>query len=134
MKLCEKPLPNPAKKCYDEYNCPAVWKLPYSYRYTFPYTRRSGMNGRKKVKFNGKLKSYMQWPLIMTVFLILMDFLVYCIDIKAGLVVSAFTVVYLIIALVLLLHYKPNIMNEMIYFATQYGQVQKKLLEEFDIP
>ena len=47
---------------------------------------------------------------------------------------SAFTVVYLIIALVLLLHYKPNIMNEMIYFATQYGQVQKKLLEEFDIP
>lgn len=92
------------------------------------------MNGRKKVKFNGKLKSYMQWPLIMTVFLILMDFLVYCIDIKAGLVVSAFTVVYLIIALVLLLHYKPNIMNEMIYFATQYGQVQKKLLEEFDIP
>ena len=53
------------------------------------------MNGRKKVKFNGKLKSYMQWPLIMTVFLILMDFLVYCIDIKAGLVVSALSLIHI---------------------------------------
>lgn len=96
--------------------------------------RRIGMNGKKKIKFSGKLKSYMQWPLIMTIFLIIMNILVYCVNLKAGLVVSVFSVIYLIIALFLMLHFKPNIMNEMIYFATQYGQVQKKLLEEFEIP
>lgn len=89
---------------------------------------------KKKVKFSGKLRSYMQWPLLMMIFLLIMNILVYFINAKAGLLVSAFSIVYIIFAVILLLHYKPHIINEMIYFATQYGQIQKKLLEEFEIP
>lgn len=92
------------------------------------------MKKKRKIKFSGKLKSYMQWPLFMVLFLMVMNLLVYFVNIKAGLIVSMFGVAYCIIALFLSLHYKPGIMNEMIYFATQYGQVQKKLLEEFEIP
>jgi c-di-AMP phosphodiesterase-like protein len=89
---------------------------------------------KKKVKFSGKLKSYMQWPLILVGFLVIMNLLVYLVNRKAGVVVSIFSLIYIVIAIFLLTHYKPNIMNEMIYFATQYGQVQKKLLDEFEIP
>lgn len=92
------------------------------------------MKRKKKVRFSGKLKSYMEWPLIMGIFLVIMDVLVYCISVKAGVLVSVFTVVYLVAALMLLMYYRPNILDEMIYFATQYGQIQKKILEEFEIP
>lgn len=92
------------------------------------------MKKKRKIKFSGKLKSYMQWPLFMILFLLLMNVLIYLVNVKAGLIVSFFGVIYSATALFLLLHYKPSIMNEMIYFATQYGQVQKKLLEEFEIP
>lgn len=78
---------------------------------------------KKKVKFSGKLRSYMQWPLLMMIFLLIMNILVYFINAKAGLLVSAFSIVYIIFAVILLLHYKPHIINEMIYFATQYGQI-----------
>ena len=92
------------------------------------------MKKKRKIKFSGKLKSYMQWPLFMVLFLMVMNLLVYLVNVKAGLIVSVFGVVYCFIAVFLSLHYKPGIMNEMVYFATQYGQVQKKLLEEFEIP
>ena len=92
------------------------------------------MKKNSKIKFSGKLKSYMQWPVVMVLFLVLMNITVYFVNTKAGILVSCFTALYVIMVLVMLFHYKPNIMNEMIYFATQYGQVQKTLLEEFAIP
>lgn len=76
----------------------------------------------------------MRLPLIMLLFLVLMNVIVYVINAKAGAVVSAFGVVYVIMILVMWFHFKPNIMNEMISFATQYGQIQKTILKEFDIP
>ncbi|MDY3918716.1 MAG: DHH family phosphoesterase [Candidatus Limivivens sp.] len=89
---------------------------------------------KKKVQYKGKLKSYLQWPLVMIFFLLIMNTAVYFVNVKAGFVVSVFFLLYMVVALVLLLHYKPNIMNEMISFATQYGQIQKTLLNEFSIP
>lgn len=92
------------------------------------------MPGKNKVKFGGKLNSYMQWPFLMLFFLVVMNVTVYFVDLKAGILVSVFSVLYLVVLLGLQMHYKPSIMNEMIYFASQYGQIQKKLLEDFSIP
>lgn len=92
------------------------------------------MNKKKKVRHSGKLKSYMQWPVIMVLFFLIMNVAVYFLDVKAGLVVSVFFVLYAVMVLVMRFHYRPSIMNEMISFATQYGQIQKTLLNEFSIP
>lgn len=92
------------------------------------------MKKRKKVQYSGRLKAYMQWPLVMIAFLVIMDTVITLVNGKAGLIAVCFSAVYGIIMLVMLLHYKPSIMNEMISFATQYGQIQKTLLNEFTIP
>ncbi len=92
------------------------------------------MKKKKKIQYSGKLKSYMQWPVIMVLFFLIMNVAVYFLDVKAGLVVSVFFVLYAVMVLVMRFHYKPSIMNEMISFATQYGQIQKTLLNEFSIP
>ena len=76
----------------------------------------------------------MQWPVIMVLFFLIMNVAVYFLDVKAGLVVSVFFVLYAVMVLVMRFHYRPSIMNEMISFATQYGQIQKTLLNEFSIP
>lgn len=92
------------------------------------------MKKREKIYYKGKLKSYLQWPLIVGIFLLLMNGIVYFLDLRAGVVVSAFLVLYIILMSVLLLGYRPFILNEMVSFATKYGQIQKMLLKEFEIP
>ena len=92
------------------------------------------MDEKKKVRFQGKLNTYIQWPIAVVFFLLLLNVCVYFVDTKAGIVVSGLSLVYTVILLAIWLHYRPNIMNEMIYFAAQYGQVQKNLLEQFAIP
>ena len=91
------------------------------------------MRKKEKIQYKGRLKSYLQWPVVMILFLLAMNIVVYVADLKAGLVTSVFLLVYSVIMLVVLFRYKPNIMNEMISFATQYGQIQKTLLNEFSI-
>lgn len=88
----------------------------------------------KKIKIKGQLKLYMQWPMILLVLLGIMNGLVYRMNWKAGTTVSVFLLVYLMIVVFLYFHSRAVIINELISFATQYGQVQKSLLKEFIVP
>lgn len=87
-----------------------------------------------KIKIKGQLKFYMQWPFILTILLVIMGILVFIVNAKAGTLVSVFVAVYILIVVFLYFHSRAVIMNELISFATQYGQVQKVLLKEFIVP
>lgn len=88
----------------------------------------------KSIKLKGRLKSTLIWPMLLTVFLVIMNIAVYFSNIQAGLTVTAFTVVYFIVVTVSYFYHKARLMNELIDFATQYGTVQKKLLSDFELP
>ena len=87
-----------------------------------------------KIRIKGQLKFYMQWPLILTILLVIMDILVFTVNRRAGASVSIFIAAYILIVVFLYFHSRAVIMNELISFATQYGQVQKTLLKEFIVP
>ena len=89
---------------------------------------------KTKIKYKGKLKSYMQWPVVFLVILAIMNVAVYTVSVKAGLVVSGFLALFGVLTLLLIFRHRPLILNDLISFATQYGQVQKTLLDEFSIP
>ena len=89
---------------------------------------------KSKIKLKGQLRNYMYWPLILTILLAIINIPAYMIDIKTGALFSGFIVLYFIIVLIAYLYNKPVILNELINFATQYGTVQKKLLDEFELP
>lgn len=89
---------------------------------------------KDKIKLKGQLKSYMRWPLIMTLLLIIMDVMLYMVNLKAGAIATGFTAVYVVAAVLLYFHRRPSILNELISFATQYGQVQKNLMQNFALP
>ena len=89
----------------------------------------------KNLRVTGKLKTYLEWPLALIFLWAAMVILLFWRQgTKAGLIGLSFAVVYVVITLILYLGSTPRLMNEMIDFATQYGQVQKKLLEEFNLP
>ena len=89
---------------------------------------------KNSVKLKGRLKSYMQYSIYLGIVLILVDVGVFLIDARAGLLVAAFTLFYFAIVAFMLLYNRPVIMNELISFATHYGQIQKKLLRELELP
>ncbi len=82
----------------------------------------------------GQWKNYMYWPLMLTILLVLMNMPLYYFDKKAGICVSVFSALYFFVVLGVFLANKSMLRNEVISFATQYGTVQKKLLNEFEIP
>ena len=89
---------------------------------------------KNSVKLKGRLKSYLQSSLYLGFLLIIVDVLIYFIDYRAGLVLTCFIIFYLAIILSLMFYNKPIIINELISFATQYGQIQRRLLRDLDLP
>ena len=88
---------------------------------------------KKNIKFKGRLRNYMFRPMLLTILLILMNVPMYLYRLETGLMSSAFTAVYFIVVCTTYHKNKPLFERELINFATQYGTVQKKLLNEFDI-
>lgn len=88
----------------------------------------------KSLKLKGRLKAYLQIPLMLGVILALVDVWVYLINIQAGIILSVFLLIYLVTIVVMMSFSKPSLMNELVSFATEYGQIQKELLKELELP
>ena len=88
-----------------------------------------------KVRVTGQLKSYLQWPLALS---LMWAALVVVLYFEAGpmpaLIGLIFTAVYVLIVMILYFRRKSRLSNELINFATEYGQVQKTVLQEFTLP
>ena len=89
---------------------------------------------KSNIRFKGKLRRYLYWPLYVTVLLILVNISVYFYDRTSGLIISGFIVVYFVVELIFYHKNKPRLANEIINYATQYATVQKRLLNEFEVP
>lgn len=90
--------------------------------------------GDGRLRLKGKLKSYLRWPLGLLMFLTMVAVGVFFIDVRAGVVVLAGVLVYGIIMIILYSKIKPVVLSELVNFALDYGQVQKSLLHELEIP
>lgn len=89
---------------------------------------------KSKIKLKGRLKRYVQTSMYLGFVLVMVNLVVYFISVPAGLVVTCFALLYFAVVLSLQFYNKPVIINELVSFATQYGQVQKVLLRELELP
>ncbi len=91
-------------------------------------------NKKSNIKFTGKFKIYMQWPVWMTILLVLGTVAMFTLSVKAGILMVILTIGYGVIAWLISAGSQKDIFGELITFATHYGQIQKKLLKNFHIP
>ena len=89
---------------------------------------------KTRMKLKGRMRSYMQFSIYLGILLLFVDIAVFLISLQAGLLVLGFLVIYFAITMTMYFYNKPVLMNELVSFATEYGQIQKRLLKELDIP
>ncbi len=89
---------------------------------------------KNRIRFKGKIKTWMRYGIYLGVVLCAANAAVCMLDFRAGGLLACFSAFYLIVTLSLYFRNKPILVNEMVNFATEYGQVQRKLLREMDIP
>ncbi len=86
------------------------------------------------LQFKGRLAWYLRLPVLLGILLAAVNVFIYTINMKAGIVLSVFTIIYLVTFLVMEHLNRSVIRNELISFATQYGQIQKRLLRDLELP
>ncbi len=89
---------------------------------------------RFSAKYGGNLRSHWQWSVILAFSLIILDIILLCEDLRSGLIAVLFSAVYFLAILGVYFYYRPRILRELVSFATHYGQVQRQILQEFEIP
>ena len=94
----------------------------------------STMSKGKKLKLKGRLNTYMQIPLLLGFMMALVNVWIYLIDFKAGIILSIFVLVYLVAIIAMMSFSRASIMKDLVSFATEYGQIQKQLLKELELP
>ena len=89
---------------------------------------------KKRIKLKGRIKTYIQFSIYLGILLGVVDIAMFMIDLRAGALLAGFVIFYFAITLSLYFYNKPILMHELVSFATEYGQIQRKLLREMDLP
>lgn len=94
------------------------------------------MFNKKKVSLNptGQLNSLFIWPTVLLIILAVVNIGIYFVSSQAGIIVSIFLVIYLVVCGIMLLYLRPRIAHDLIEFASNYSQVQRLLFNKLSIP
>ena len=92
------------------------------------------MKNKTKIRIKGALRTYINVPVYLGILLAIVNLIIYLLDYRAGLILSCFVLLYFAITLYLYLRNKAVVLNELVSFATEYGQIQRQLLRELEIP
>lgn len=89
---------------------------------------------KKRVRIKGTLKSYLQWPIFLMPLLICMNISIFFVSVKAGIVMSIYTFIYLLIAGAIFVYKRKAVLGDLVRYAADYGKVQKQMLREMALP
>ncbi len=81
-----------------------------------------------------EIEKYLKIPFYMFILLLVMNGVVYGIDVTSGVIVSVFNVAYLGCVGYIYARKRSNIMSDLVSFAFAHGSVQSELLKELSVP
>lgn len=89
---------------------------------------------KEKFKIKGQLRTYMQWPLYLSALLIAANAVIGAVDVKAGIIMAAFTLLYIGISVWLYIYRRKRLLSGLVEFSAEYSWMQKKLLTDLELP
>ncbi|MBO5088683.1 MAG: DHH family phosphoesterase, partial [Lachnospiraceae bacterium] len=89
---------------------------------------------KKNSLLRKEIEKYLQVPFIMVILLLIMNGVVYGVDVKCGVIVSIFVLLYLGAVSIVYFRRKPNIMSDLVAFSFAHGSIQNELIKELTIP
>ena len=85
-------------------------------------------------RIKGTLKSYLRWPLLLGLLLIVMNVHIYVTNLRAGIIMSIYVLFYLIIASVLYFFKRGAVLRNLVDYSMRFHVTVNKLATELDIP
>lgn len=85
-------------------------------------------------QIRGTLKSYLRWPLLLAILLIAMNLQIYTVHIRAGIIMTAYIIIYLIIAILLYFFRRGALLRDLVDYSMRFHVTVNKLATELDIP
>ena len=85
-------------------------------------------------KQSGQIKLYKQWPFIIVIVWLCMSIVGFLIDVKAGVTISAFLMVYIVVLLLLYFHDRTLVLTNYGGLGEKYGFLHNALLTELSMP
>ena len=89
---------------------------------------------KNRVKTKGSFRTLFSIGLYLGILMILVNVGVWSVNNRAGMLMACFTAFYMLVMGIMVFYNKPVVMNELVSFATEYGQIQRKLLRELELP
>lgn len=89
---------------------------------------------RKKVNLSGTMRSYLRWPLMMTILLIAMNIHILYLNQRIGIIMGAYVILYIVLAAIVYYGYQRSLGQSMVGYAMDFGKVQKQILKDLIIP
>ena len=80
------------------------------------------MNTGKKI--TGQLGLYLQWPLLLSIMIVVMNIAIAMIDTTAGLAMFGFTILYFLISMFLYVYKRKGMMAGLVEFSADYAWIQ----------
>ncbi len=89
---------------------------------------------KNDIQVKGRLRLYLQWPLITVGVFLVVNVWVYLLNRKAGIAMGLCVALYTVAVLIMYMYNKASIQEELLEMATRYGMLQNVLLKESDAP
>ena len=89
---------------------------------------------KHRIRLRGNLKTYLRWPLFFGLLFILMTMQLFSVSAKAGIMGVCYTVIYLLIAFLINFSGRRKLKKDLIEFATNYGEMQMRMMKTLTVP
>ena len=87
-----------------------------------------------QVKLTGNLKTYLRWPMTLSLLWAVATIQIYMVNHKAGYCVAGYTLAYFVFAMMLRMTGRKKLQQDLIQFAQSYGRLQMKMMKEMAVP
>ena len=89
---------------------------------------------KHRIRLRGNLKTYLRWPLFFGLLFILMTVQLFSVSVKAGIMGVFYTAIYLLIAFLINFSGRRKLKKDLIEFATNYGEMQMRMMKTLTVP
>lgn len=89
---------------------------------------------KQDIKLRGRLRTYLSWPLLLSLLLLVMSVQLFAEDHKTGFIGLCYFAIFLLVALTLRFLGHRKLRLDLIQFASTYGEMQMKMLKELSVP
>lgn len=85
-------------------------------------------------RLKGSFREYMSWPLFLAPLLIIMNLVIYLVDMKAGTIMTVFIMIYITAAIGIYQYYRKQFYCDLMNYSSNYAQLQRRLLDSMTVP